>query len=260
MKRFVDKVVMVTGGAGALGSAIALRMASEGAAVAVTDLPGADSARVVETIRAGGGLAHAVGVDVSRSDSVSAGVAEIVSRFGGLDVLVNNAGTEGGFAATTDFDDDLFDFTFAVNVRGVYLGMKHAVPQLRARGGGAVVNLSSVAGLQGTPGMIAYGMSKHAVIGMTKTVAAEEAAHGIRVTAVCPAPVEGRMMRSIERGVGGAEDADAVRTDYQNTIPAHRYAEPEEIAGLVCFLASDEASYITGSWHRIDGGMGVMSA
>jgi NAD(P)-dependent dehydrogenase (short-subunit alcohol dehydrogenase family) len=260
VRRFVEKVVLVTGAAGVLGNAIAARMASEGAVVVLADLPGADTAALVEGIRSAGGTAHALELDVSSADSVAGGFVEAVSRFGGLDVLVNNAGIEGGFASTTAYDDDVFDRVFAVNVRGVYLGMKHAVPHLRSRGGGAIVNLSSVAGLQGTPGMIAYGMSKHAVIGMTKSVAAEEAAAGIRVTAVCPAPVEGRMMRSIERGVSGTDDGESVRADYQNVIPAHRYAEPNEIANLVCFLASDEARYITGSWHRIDGGMGVMSA
>ena len=108
--------------------------------------------------------------------------------------------------------------------------------------------------------MIAYGMSKHAVIGMTKTVAAEEAARGIRVTAVCPAPVEGRMMRSIEQGVSGGKDGESTREAYLKAIPVQRYATPDEIANVVCFLASQEARYITGSWHRVDGGLGVMSA
>lgn len=253
MPRFTNKVALVTGAAGVLGTAVARRLASEGAAVVLADV----DLTAAETVAAEIG-ASAVRTDVTDSEAVRSALATVVERHGGLDVLVNNAGTEGGFATTTEYDDAVFDRTFAINVRGTYLGMKHAVPLLRARGGGAVINVASVAGLQGAPGMIAYGMSKHALIGMTKTVAAEEAAAGIRVTAVCPAPIEGRMMRSIESGLG-ADDGSTVRSQFRDAIPLGRYATPEEVAALVCFLASDEAAFVTGSWHRVDGGLGINS-
>lgn len=256
MPRFTDKVVLVTGAAGVLGTAVSRRLAAEGAAVVLADVDLAAARAAAADI---GGDASAVRMDVTSSDDVRSALAATAQRLGGLDVLVNNAGTEGGFATTAEYDDDVFDRTFAINVRGAYLGMKHAVPLLRGRGGGAIVNVASVAGLQGTPGMIAYGMSKHALIGMTKTVAAEEAAGGIRVTAVCPAPVEGRMMRSIESGIGG-DDGATVRSQYRDAIPLGRYASPEEVAALICFLASDEAAFVTGSWHRVDGGLGINSA
>ena len=255
MSRFTGRVALVTGAAGVLGTAISRRLATEGASVVLADIDLDAAQTAADEI---GGNAVAVRMDVTSADDVQASVAAAAQRFGGLDILINNAGTEGGFATTTEYDDDVFDRTFAINVRGAYLGMKHAVPLLRARGGGAIVNVASVAGLQGTPGMIAYGMSKHALIGMTKTVAAEEAAAGIRVTAVCPAPIEGRMMRSIESGLGG-DDGAAVRSQYRDAIPLGRYASPEEVAALTCFLASDEAAFVTGSWHRVDGGLGINS-
>lgn len=256
LSRFTSKVALVTGGAGVLGTAVSRRLAAEGATVVLADL---DLDAAEEAAAALGAGASAVRMDVTRGDDVRAAMAATAQQHGGLDVLVNNAGTEGGFASTTQYDDEVFDRTFAINVRGAYLGMKHAVPLLRARGGGAIVNVASVAGLQGTPGMIAYGMSKHALLGMTKTVAAEEAAAGVRVTAVCPAPIEGRMMRSIEHGLGD-DDGSSVRRQFRDAIPLGRYAAPEEVAALVCFLASDDAAFVTGSWHRVDGGLGINSA
>lgn len=256
MSRFTGQVALVTGAAGVLGTAVSRRLAAEGASVVLADID-LDAARAAAAEI--GGDSTAVRMDVTSGDSVRASVSAAAQQFGGLDILVNNAGTEGGFATTTEYDDEVFDRTFAINVRGSYLGMKYAVPLLRARGGGAIVNVASVAGLQGTPGMIAYGMSKHALLGMTKTVAAEEAAAGIRVTAVCPAPIEGRMMRSIESGLGD-DGGTTVRSQFHDAIPLGRYASPDEVAALVCFLASDEAAFVTGSWHRVDGGLGINSA
>ena len=139
MNRFADSVAVVTGAAGVLGTAIATRLASEGAAVVVADLPGPGLEEAARKVAQAGGSILAVEMDVSRSDQVRAGLEATVRELGGLDVMVNNAGTEGGFAPITDYDDDVFDRTYAVNVRGVYLGMKHAVPHLHSRGGGAIV-------------------------------------------------------------------------------------------------------------------------
>ncbi|MBB3042871.1 SDR family NAD(P)-dependent oxidoreductase [Nocardioides soli] len=256
MSRLTGRVALVTGAAGVLGAAVSRRLVADGATVVLGDVD-LDAAQAVAAEI--GNDASSVRMDVTRGEDVRSALTATAQRFGGLDILVNNAGTEGGFAATSEYDDEVFDRTFAINVRGAYLGMKHAVPLLRARGGGAIVNVASVAGLQGTPGMIAYGMSKHALLGMTKTVAAEESVAGIRVTAVCPAPIEGRMMRSIETGLSD-NDGSIVRSQFRDAIPLARYAAPEEVAALVCFLATDEASFITGSWHRVDGGLGINSA
>jgi NAD(P)-dependent dehydrogenase (short-subunit alcohol dehydrogenase family) len=168
--------------------------------------------------------------------------------------LVNNAGIEGVVASFEDYPLETFDQVLAVNVRGVFLGIRCAVPALRRRGGGAIVNLSSVAGLTGEGTLSAYNASKHAVIGLTRAAASGYSAKGIRVNAVCPSPVETRMMRSLEQGMGG-EHAELVRKTIAERIPLARYAEPEEIAALIAFLGSAEAAFINSSIYTIDGGM-----
>jgi NAD(P)-dependent dehydrogenase (short-subunit alcohol dehydrogenase family) len=151
---------------------------------------------------------------------------------------------------------ETFDQVLAVNVRGVFLGVKHAAPALRRRGGGAIVNIASVAGQMGDPNIIAYIASKHAVIGITRSAAIGLGPHGIRVNAVCPSPVETRMMRSLEVGLAGnAASAEIVKKAMTERIPLGRYAEPDEIAALIAFLGSDEAKFINGSQYTIHGGM-----
>ena len=154
----------------------------------------------------------------------------------------------------TELDAAAFDRVLAVNVRGVWLGMKHAAPAIAARGGGAIVNTSSVAGLGGTPGIIAYGASKHAVIGMTKSAAIELAPAKIRVNAVCPSPVETRMMRSLEAGMN-PDDPEAVHALMAASIPLGRYGESSDVVALMCFLCSAEAVFLSGSAIPIDGAM-----
>jgi NAD(P)-dependent dehydrogenase (short-subunit alcohol dehydrogenase family) len=149
---------------------------------------------------------------------------------------------------------ELFDRVMAVNVRGVFLGMRHAAPALRRRGGGAIVNLASVAGVTGDPNLSAYVASKHAVIGLTRCAAPAFGPQGIRVNAVAPSPVETRMMRAIETGLGGPQP-ELVRKLVIDRIPIGRYAEPDEVAALIAFLGSDEARFINGSVYTIDGGM-----
>lgn len=249
--RFEHKVVIVTGAAGGIGSAAARRFAEEGAAVVCVDFDGPGAEAIAAELP--DGKAIAVQADVSDSVAVAAYVQAAVDAFGTVDVLFNNAGTEGVVAPLEQYPEDRFDQVLAVNVRGVWLGMKHVADTMRRGRGGVIINTASVAGLGGTPNLVAYGASKHAVVGMTKTGAIELAPAGIRVNAVCPSPIETRMMRSIESGIS-PDDPESIHKGLADTIPLGRYGEPEEVVALVAFLASDDAGYITGGIYPIDGG------
>jgi 3alpha(or 20beta)-hydroxysteroid dehydrogenase len=255
MSRYAGKVVIVTGASGGIGRATARRLASEGASLLLTDLasPGLD-----ESAQAAKGAARVetLPVDVSREDDVKRMVETAVARFGGLDFLVNNAGIEGLVCPIEEYPVDAFDKVLAVNVRGVFLGVKHAAPALRRRGGGSIVNLASVAGMQGEANIAAYVASKHAVIGITRSAALGLGPHNIRVNSVCPSPVETRMMRSLEAGLGGSSaSAEIVKKSISERIPLGRYAEADEIAALIAFLGSADAKFINGSQYTIHGGM-----
>lgn len=254
MGRFDDQVVAITGAAAGIGREAALRFASEGAAVVLVDLPGDGLGETVSMVEAAGGRAIGVAGDVTDEAQVRAYVQAAVDTFGGLDALINNAGIEGRVGPLTELEVGAFDAVLAVNVRGVWLGMKHAAPAIAARGGGAIVNTSSVAGLGGTPGIIAYGASKHAVIGLTRTAAMELAPMKIRVNAVCPSPVETRMMRSLEAGLN-PDDPELVHAAMAASIPLGRYGESSDVVSLMCFLCSAEAVFLTGAAIPIDGGM-----
>ena len=196
----------------------------------------------------------AVAADVTDEAQVRAYADAAIARFGGVDALINNAGIEGPVMALTDTSVEQFDRVLAVNVRGVFLGIKHVAPAIEARGGGAIVNVASVAGLGGTPGIVAYGASKHAVIGITKTAALEFAPAQVRVNAVCPSPVETRMMRALEAGMN-PDDPEAAKAMIAMSIPLGRYGEPGDIAALMLFLCSDDAAFLSGAAIPIDGAM-----
>jgi 3alpha(or 20beta)-hydroxysteroid dehydrogenase len=254
MSRFRDKIVIVTGAAGDIGRAAAVRFASEGAAIVAVDLAEEDLAKTVATVEAAGGRALPVRADVTKSADVAAYVQRAIDTFGGVDVLFNNAGIEGDFSPLEDYPEAMFEKVLDVNVKGVWLGMRHVAGAMRASGGGSIINSSSRAGLFGTPNMIAYGAAKHAVIGMTKTAAIELAPAGIRVNAVCPGPIDGRMMEAIAVG-RNPEDPGMFLNRRAERNPMGRVGKPEEVVALVTFLASDDASYINGSWHSVDGGL-----
>jgi NAD(P)-dependent dehydrogenase (short-subunit alcohol dehydrogenase family) len=250
---FTGKIALITGGGNGIGRAAAVAFARHGAKVVVVDRDGSGAEATAGIIRQNGGDAIAVTADVTRSDDVKAYVRAAIERFGRIDCFFNNAGIEGKIAPTADYDEAVFDAVIGVNLKGVFLGLRHVLPEMIRQGGGAVVNTASVAGLVGTPGMPAYVASKHAVIGLTKTTAGEVARQGIRVNAVCPGPVDTRMIHAIEEQIAPG-NAASVEERYQAAIPSGRYTTVEEIANMVLFLCSDLASNTTGGQFVVDGG------
>jgi NAD(P)-dependent dehydrogenase (short-subunit alcohol dehydrogenase family) len=252
-RRFEGKVVVITGAAGGIGKAAAERFGQEGANVVAVDLAGSALDEVVALVEGAGSRAIAVPADVSKSSDVERYAKAARERFGGIDAFFNNAGIEGWVGPTTQYPEDIFDKVIAVNLKGVFLGIKYVVPIMLERGGGAIVNTASVAGLSGTPSIFAYGASKHAVVGMTKSAALEFGPRGIRTNAVCPSPIETRMMRALERGIN-PDEPEQVHQSMAAGNPMGRYGEPAEVAAFVAFLCSSEASYLNGGIFPIDGG------
>ena len=254
MARFTDKVAVVTGGAGGIGEAVATRLAEEGAKVVVVDINGDAVDAAAERIGHG---ARAVTADVSTEDGVAGYVNAAVEAFGRIDLFFNNAGIEGKVAPILDSDVADLDKVLAINVRGVYLGLQQVIRQMADQGdGGAIVNTASVAGLRGSPGLAPYVASKHAVMGLTKSIAAEVGTMGIRVTSINPGPIGTNMMDRIERGVAGADgDPRAVHEQFASMNPLERYGTIEEVAAVVCFLLSDDASFVNSGPNVVDGGM-----
>jgi NAD(P)-dependent dehydrogenase (short-subunit alcohol dehydrogenase family) len=250
---FTGKVAVVTGAANGIGRATALAFAGRGAKVLVVDKDAAAAERAVGAIRQQGGEARAQAADVTRSADVQAYVKAALEGFGKIDCFFNNAGIEGKMAPIVDYDEAIFDQVIAVNVKGVFLGLRHVLPVLLQQGSGAIVNTASVAGLVGTPGLSAYVASKHAVLGITKCAAGEAARSGVRVNAVCPGPIDTRMIHALESQINPS-DPGAVGQRYQASIPIGRYGTAEEVANVVLFLCSDLAGNITGAQYVVDGG------
>jgi NAD(P)-dependent dehydrogenase (short-subunit alcohol dehydrogenase family) len=250
---FSGKVALVTGGGNGIGRAACVAFAKQGAKVVAVDRDGAAAEATAGIIRQSGGDAVAVTADVTKSADVQTYVKAAIDKYGRIDCFFNNAGIEGKVSQIVDYDEAVFDAVIGVNVKGVFLGLKHVLPEMIRQGGGAIVNTASVAGLVGTPGMPAYVASKHAVIGLTKTAAGEVARQGIRVNAVCPGPVDTRMIHSLEAQLS-PDDPAGVNQRYQASLPTGRYSTPEEIANMVLFLCSDLASNTTGGQFVVDGG------
>lgn len=246
------KVALVTGAAGGIGLALVRHLLKQGHRVALVDL---DQARLEQVARDNDldrSTTLLIPADVSREEEVERYVVATLERFGRIDAFANNAGIEGAPGLIEEQSVEMLDKVYAINVRGVFLGLKHVLRVMRRQGGGSIVNLSSLAGIMGAPTHGAYVMSKHAVIGLTRTAAAEAASAGIRVNAVLPGAINTEMMRRIER-----DSANPVATEAGNraATPMGRYGEPEEIAAVIAFLLSSEASYVTGSLYTADGGM-----
>src|SRR5229473_3719421 len=250
---FSGKVALITGGANGIGRATALGFAKGGAKVVLVDRDRASGEATAGVIRQQGGEARFVVADVTKSAEVRDYVKAALDAYGAIDCFFNNAGIEGKLAHTADYDEAVFDAVIGVNVKGVFLGLRHVLPEMIRQGSGAIVNTASVAGLVATPGMPAYVASKHAVIGLTKTAAGEVARSGVRVNAVCPGPVDTRMIHSLEQMISPSDPASVARR-YQAAMPTGRYTTPEEIANMVLFLCSNLASNISGGQYVVDGG------
>ena len=252
MGRLDGKVAIITGGAGGIGQAAGRLFVEEGADVLLVDLD--EQALKAACSDIGSNRVDYFVADVTRNADNQAMVAHAQEKFGGVDVFLANAGIEGDVCPIEASDEDRFDQVIAVNVKGVFLGLKHTMPAMRERGGGSVVVTSSVAGVSGSAGVAPYVTSKHAVIGMMRSAAKEGAADNIRVNTVNPSPVETRMMRSLEEGIAPGS-AEVAKEAMAANIPMQRYGEPDEIARVMLFLASDDSRWVTGGVYMADGGM-----
>jgi len=248
-----SQAAIVTGAAGGIGRAVSLRLAEAGAAVLAVDWDEAGAGETAELVGKAGGKACAARADVSRSEDVQGYVAAAIDAFGRVDIFMNNAGRQGVVKPLVECPDDEFDAVMSVNVRGVFLGLKHVLPVMIAAGRGAVVNTASFGAFVGVRNLGPYVASKHAVMGLTRTAALEVARSGIRVNAVCPGPVDTPLLRAIEAAEAGG-DAEALRRRRTAAIPQGRYATPDDVAGLMVFLASDHASHIVGQGLHVNGG------
>ncbi|MCZ7398586.1 MAG: SDR family oxidoreductase [Candidatus Methanoperedens sp.] len=244
-----NKVALVTGGGSGIGRACALAFAREGAKVVVADVMERGGEETVQMIQEAGGESIFVKTDVSKTADVEALVKRTVDTYGRLDCAINNAGIEGIMAPTADYTEENWNRVININLKGVWLCMKYEIPEMRKQGGGAIVNMASVAGLVGFQGMPAYCASKGGIIQLTKAAALEYAKAGIRVNAVCPGVIRTPM---VERVTGGNPEAAAQFTAIE---PVGRMGTPEEIAESVVWLCSEAASFVTGHPMVVDGGL-----
>jgi len=256
MLDFTGKAVLVTGGAGGIGSAVGCAAARAGARVMLVDQDAA-GADVAAAIRASGGECDFFQADVSRSEAVQAYVERTLQRFGGIDSFVNNAGMLGPVATLADYDESAFDRLLAVNVRGIFLGLKHVLPVMLRAGRGTVVNTSSTAAATPSPGMGPYAATKAAILGLSAAAAGEAGPHGVRVNAVCPGAIDAGIYTELR----SALSTDAAKFDAQvrANIPTGRLTTADEVADTILFLASALSGNINGASITIDGARGAVS-
>lgn len=249
------KTAIITGAARGIGLAAATRLAEEGVDILAFDLPDADFADVLALQDTTGRTITVFEGDVSLEADWNKAVSLCMETYGSIDILFNNAGISGPTRTVLDFRVEDFDEVIAINVRGVFLGLRSVGQQMQEAGGGVIVNTSSISGFGGGAGNIfAYTASKFAVNGMTKSAAGALAPFGVRVLAIAPCPTETEMMFQLERRVS-PDDPEAARPGLSSGIPLKRYGKPEEIAAVLAFLVSDQASFMTGSIVPVDGGV-----
>jgi NAD(P)-dependent dehydrogenase (short-subunit alcohol dehydrogenase family) len=250
--RLDGRVAVVTGAAGVIGAATMRLLAERGAKIVAVDRRQQDLQAAIRELPASA-QALAVTTDVTREDDVAGYVRAAVDQFGAIDVFYNNAGVEGEIAPITRYSLEAFRKVIDVNVIGVFLGLKHVLPVMLEHNKGSIINTASIAGLIGSPDIAVYSASKHAVIGLTKSAALECAATGVRVNCVCPGLIDSRMLSAIVEGRNPG-NAPVANERIVERIPARRLGQASEVASLVAFLASDEASYVSGSAYTVDGG------
>ena len=250
--RLDGRVAVVTGAAGVIGSATIRLLAERGARIVAVDRLPADLEAAIKDLPASA-EAIAVTADVTEEDGVKDYVRAAIEKFGTIDVFYNNAGVEGEVKPIQDYSREAFREVLDVNVVGVFLGMKHVLPVMLKQNKGSIINTASLAGLVGSPHLAVYSASKHAVIGLTKSVAWECTGTGVRINCVCPGLIESRMLSAIFQGRAGG-NAPYPMEKMVERVPARRLGQGSEVASIVAFLASDEASYVSGSAYTVDGG------
>jgi NAD(P)-dependent dehydrogenase (short-subunit alcohol dehydrogenase family) len=253
MSMLPGKVALVTGGGSGIGRGIVLRLASEGAAVGVLDLNECAVRRVVDEVRGSGGTALGLPADVSSADAVEQAMGTLVQALGIPNILAHSAGImpEGTIDQTTE---ETWDRVFAVNVKGAYLACRQVVPVMRRSGGGSIILVASITGVNGFPGLAAYSATKGALISLARAMAIDHAAEGIRVNAVSPGTIDSPMLHEF---IAAQADPERTRRAFDAVQPRGRVGTIEEVANVVVFLASDQATFMSGSNVKVDGGMSV---
>ena len=246
MKKLENKVVFITGGSSGLGRAAAIAAAQEGAKVVIADLPNSDHAAALADVQAAGAEAVFVPLDVTDSANIQQAIATTVAQFGRLDVALNNAGIGEGYFSFLETSEESFQRIISVNLTGVFTCMKYQLAQFVKQGGGVIVNMSSLAGLKGTPGLSAYVASKHGVLGLTRVAAQEFARRNVRVNALCPYYIDTPLLK---------DAPDELRQQMISMSPMKRLGRAEEVAKAFIYLASDDSSYTNGTQLVIDSGV-----
>jgi 3-oxoacyl-[acyl-carrier protein] reductase len=246
--KLAGKTAFITGAGSGMGRAMARRFAAEGATVVATDIAGDSAEATAAELRDAGAAAGAFEIDVAAADSVAAAVDGALGSFGRIDILCSNAGIMDDFRTVLDGSEDDWDRVLTINLKGMYLTSRALLPQMIDNGGGVIVNTASISGFVAGGGGAAYTTAKHGVVGLTRQLALDFGPKGVRANAICPGAVETGMTHDL------FEAADPEIMHMVNSVPAGRYAQPEEIANLALFLAGEEAAFIHGAAYVIDGG------
>lgn len=247
IERFAGKVAVITGAASGIGAATARRLAAEGAQLILGDIDEGHGAALTQEICRSGAQAHFVALDVCDPVQVQNLIQTAVDRYGGLHILFNNAGV-GAYGRTAEMDIENWRHVIATDLDAVFYGCRAAIPPMKASGGGAIINTASISGLFGDYGLVAYNAAKAGVVNLTRTVALDHGRDGIRANAICPGPVETPLLAPLL-------SLPTAKDEWERLVPLGRVAKPEEIAGVIAFLASDDASYLTGATIVVDGGI-----